>query len=258
MGDKKYHYLYKTVIPTHGYYYYGIHSTDNLCDGYQGSGTYIKRFKKQGYHLITGIVEFYNSRKELLDAERQIVNERLVRDVRCLNLTTGGNYTPPKRGVTKATRKKISIIHSGKVLSDETKKKISKSVKTKLLDPDIRKKMARTGMKHTEEAKRKISKAASTHKHTTETKHKIGKAHKNKVVSAETKAKQSNAKKGKPAKSNGLYITPKGTFRTSKEAAIANGVSVQTIFNRCANANNVANGYYFVKGASAPYSASVS
>ena len=111
MGDKKYHYLYKTVIPTHGYYYYGIHSTDNLYDGYQGSGTYIKRFKKQGYHLITGIVEFYNSRKELLEAERQIVNERLVRDVKCLNLTTGGNYTPPKRGVTKATRKKISIIH---------------------------------------------------------------------------------------------------------------------------------------------------
>lgn len=103
-------------------------------------------------------------------------------------------------------------------------------------------------MKHTEETKQKISKASASRKHTTEAKYKIGKAQKNKIVSAETKAKQSKAKKGKPAKSNGLYVTPAGTFRTSKEAAIANSVSVQTIFNRCSSANNVAIGYYFVKG----------
>lgn len=250
MGDKKYHYLYKTVIPTHGYYYYGIHSTDNLYDGYQGSGTYIKRFKKQGYHLITGIVEFYNSRKDLLNAERQIVNERLVRDVKCLNLTTGGNYTPPKRGVTKATRKKISIIHSGKVLTKEIKQKISKSVKAKLLDPDVRKKLSHPGKKHSDETKRKIGKASSKRKHSDDTKHKIGKAQKNKIVSTSTRAKQSAAKIGKPTKSKGIYITPKGAFRTIKDAAVANGFkSSQTIINKCTNPKYISDGYYFVKGA---------
>ena len=135
MGDKKYHYLYKTVIPTHGYYYYGIHSTDNLYDGYQGSGTYIKRFKKQGYHLITGIVEFYNSRKELLEAERQIVNERLVRDVKCLNLTTGGNYTPPKRGVTKATRKRFLLSIVEKFLAKKLRKRFPNLLSPNYLIP---------------------------------------------------------------------------------------------------------------------------
>ena len=39
---RKYHYIYKTTCKLTNRYYYGMHSTDNLEDGYKGSGTRLK------------------------------------------------------------------------------------------------------------------------------------------------------------------------------------------------------------------------
>ena len=36
--EKKYNYFYRIENKINGHYYYGIHSTDNLNDGYMGSG----------------------------------------------------------------------------------------------------------------------------------------------------------------------------------------------------------------------------
>ncbi len=38
--ERKYHYIYK-ITRDDGHYYVGMHSTDNLDDGYFGSGKYI-------------------------------------------------------------------------------------------------------------------------------------------------------------------------------------------------------------------------
>jgi len=40
-NNNKFYYLYKIVNNINGKYYYGVHSTDDLEDGYAGSGKII-------------------------------------------------------------------------------------------------------------------------------------------------------------------------------------------------------------------------
>ena len=50
---KKFHYFYRIENIINNFYYYSIHSTDNLNDGYMGSGRCLKRAQK-----IYGIENF--------------------------------------------------------------------------------------------------------------------------------------------------------------------------------------------------------
>lgn len=88
---RMYHYIYKTTRDD-GKYYIGMHSTDDLNDGYQGSGTLLtKSVKKHGADRHqTEILEFLGSRSLLKDRERQIVNEEILDDHKCMNLQLGG------------------------------------------------------------------------------------------------------------------------------------------------------------------------
>ena len=89
---KKYHFIYKTTNLLSGRYYIGMHSTDDLNDGYLGSGTYLKRsITKHGKenHSIE-ILEFLNSREELAAREREIVSLQEIAKKECMNLKVGG------------------------------------------------------------------------------------------------------------------------------------------------------------------------
>jgi hypothetical protein len=89
---KKYHFIYKTINMLSGRYYIGMHSTDNLNDGYLGSGTYLKRsINKHGKenHSIE-ILEFLNSRQELAAREKEIVSLQEIAKKECMNLKVGG------------------------------------------------------------------------------------------------------------------------------------------------------------------------
>jgi hypothetical protein len=49
MVEKKYNYFYKITNNINNHFYYGIHSTDNINDGYMGSGRRLNRaLKKYG------------------------------------------------------------------------------------------------------------------------------------------------------------------------------------------------------------------
>ena len=63
MCDKKYHYFYKITNCINGKFYYGIHSTNNLNDGYMGSGKRLKcAIKKYGVENFNkDIIKFFNS-----------------------------------------------------------------------------------------------------------------------------------------------------------------------------------------------------
>lgn len=92
--SKTYHYFYKITNKINGMFYYGIHCTDNLNDGYMGSGKRLKTaIKKYGIeNFEKEILKFFDSLKELSDYEAQIVNEELLNNSMCYNIVKGGYF----------------------------------------------------------------------------------------------------------------------------------------------------------------------
>ena len=102
----KYHFIYKTTDLRTNKYYIGMHSTNNLEDGYMGSGKRIsyllKRYGKESFKFE--ILEYVPNRILLAEREKQIVNKGLLNDSLCLNLKAGG-----EGGFTAATKLKIRV-----------------------------------------------------------------------------------------------------------------------------------------------------
>lgn len=90
---KKHNYIYKTICQITGKYYIGMHSTNNLDDGYLGSGIQLSnsilKHGKVNHHRE--ILLFTDTRELLVDKEREIVNEYLLQDPLCMNLMKGGS-----------------------------------------------------------------------------------------------------------------------------------------------------------------------
>lgn len=87
-----YHFVYKTINLINGNFYYGIHSTTDLDDGYLGSGLLIeKAIKKHGpNNFKREIIQFFPSKEGARELERQIVNEQLLENRNCYNRALGG------------------------------------------------------------------------------------------------------------------------------------------------------------------------
>lgn len=89
---KKYHFLYKTTNLLNGKFYIGVHSTNNLEDGYLGSGKILKRsiIKYGAENFKIERLEFFENKEKLFGGEKEIVNEFLLIDPSCMNLVYGG------------------------------------------------------------------------------------------------------------------------------------------------------------------------
>ena len=90
---RKYHFIYKTTCSVNGKFYYGMHSTDNLDDGYIGSGTQLwHSIKKHGIeNFKLEILEFCPDREALKKREAELITEDMLQDQMCMNLALGGN-----------------------------------------------------------------------------------------------------------------------------------------------------------------------
>ena len=142
LQDRQYHFVYRTErLDGSGRYYIGVHSTDDLDDGYLGSGTVLKKsIKRYGIaaHKCT-IVEMLPTREAALALEKQMLTEEILSDVNCMNLVPGGGYAKRKpdhklAALNKAVglrkfyashksvdaRRKISQAHTGRRHSAET------------------------------------------------------------------------------------------------------------------------------------------
>jgi hypothetical protein len=161
---KEYHYIYKTICDVTDKYYIGMHSTSKLDDSYIGSGKYLRHsIDKYGIENHTKyILEFLNDRKSLEKREAEIVNEDLLKDPMCMNLTIGGGG-----GFSIEQQRKNAIASNAKqkILKENNpewwlnrSKKISEGNKI-AYDIGLRKRgpfFNWTGKKHTDETKRKI------------------------------------------------------------------------------------------------------
>jgi len=92
MKNKKYNYFYKITNNANEHFYYGVHSTDDLNDGYMGSGTRLKlAYEKYGIeNFKKEILKFFNTLDEAYEYESMIVTEKLIHDDNCYNLVKGG------------------------------------------------------------------------------------------------------------------------------------------------------------------------
>ena len=90
--DNRYRYLYKITNKLTKQYYYGIHSTLNLNDGYMGSGVRIlKDIKLIGIdNFYKEYIEFFYNDESLKIAEANILTIETLNDPLCYNVVSGG------------------------------------------------------------------------------------------------------------------------------------------------------------------------
>lgn len=193
---KTYNYIYLITNNLNGKIYVGKHSTDNLNDGYMGSGKLIKlAYNKYGIENFSKkILAFADTEDELNDLEIFYIKD-LDAKTKGYNLTDGGEGTsgcePWNKGVhwSEEHKRKLSEEKIGKHHSEETRKKMSETRKGR---PARNK-----GIPHSEETKRKISESCKCRTFSEERNQKIRAALKGKPMSEETKRKISESMKRK-------------------------------------------------------------
>jgi hypothetical protein len=104
-----YYFLYKTINKINGKFYYGVHGTEDLNDGYLGSGKILKfSIEKYGQvNFYKEIIKFGESYEEVLELEKEIITEELIKSDECYNILGGGGMPPYRKGENHHFYKKI-------------------------------------------------------------------------------------------------------------------------------------------------------
>lgn len=168
---KTYNFIYLTTNLINEKQYIGDHSTNNIDDGYLGSGhpyfrNAVKEYGKENFKRE--ILEFFDTKEEAFDAQEKYIKQYNT-------LVPNGYNISPKGG--------IKCIGS---VAKETKERISKSLKGK-----------NVGKKHSLKQNKEHSLKMIGKKHSEETKEKIRQKHKNKKFSEEHRKKLSLAAKNR-------------------------------------------------------------
>lgn len=166
--QKRYYFIYKTTNLVNNKYYIGMHSTNNLDDGYLGSGKYL--WNSINYHgkenHICEILEYCKDRKELVKRESEIVNEQLINEELCMNIKTGGQggFSSKEHMIkcSKAGNKAKSLkLKTNKGYYNKYIDKLSKLTKQSIKDgvrTTWKDNYDWTGKKHSDETKQKMRK----------------------------------------------------------------------------------------------------
>ncbi len=154
------HYLYKTTCLITGRYYIGMHSIINLEDGYMGSGKRlgysIKKYGKENH--IKEILEFFDSRELLIEAENKTITLDMLCDKMCMNLCVGGNGWNLNHNKAFAEKLKNNVI-----FKENYSKKMSEVNKKSYAEFESRKKFVCdwTDKRHSDTTKAKMREVKS-------------------------------------------------------------------------------------------------
>ena len=183
--NRTYNYIYRLTNALTEMEYIGVHRTDNLNDGYMGSGKIIKRaIQKYGRDAFKKeILSQFNTYIEALEEERRLVTKEYINRPDTYNLREGGygrcEWSDQHRKDFSSYMKKQWQNSEWKqkmlkeVYTEERAKKISESLRGRSRvnpqnkNPDkIRKAAAtHTGMKRSEHARKNMSDAALNASH---------------------------------------------------------------------------------------------
>jgi hypothetical protein len=165
--------LYRTTCKVNNKYYIGKHRTENIDDGYLGSGILLARaIEKYGRNAFERqILGEFHSEQDLQDAERKAITEDVLNDEMSYNIALGGqggflgeevcekmrnSWTPERRKAQSILWKKIRTSknyleaykrrkHSWLGMTDSQKndqaKLMSETMKELWRDPKHREKM---------------------------------------------------------------------------------------------------------------------
>lgn len=172
--NKRFHFTYKTTNLINGRYYLGMHSTNRIDDGYLGSGKrlYYELSKYGRNNFKFEILEQFNSREQLVQAEINLITEQDVKNSNCLNLKSGGEggFTLEQ---TRNGGKISGAKHAERMKNDpEFKKRISEGVsrrsRERLLQdkenyPLIKYRASWAGKKHSQESIEKMKEVKKSH-----------------------------------------------------------------------------------------------
>lgn len=194
--EREFNFVYITTNIVNGKQYIGDHSTDNIDDGYIGSGKYlhrsIKKYSKENFDIE--ILEYFKTKQEAFDAQEKYIIEFNTLSPNGYNISPKGGYGVPGSFLNEETKQKISktlkelpqeikntrgAARKGKKFSDESIKKIKLAHEGQI--------PWNVGIPMSEESKQKISTALSKENHPNWNTH----------LSPETKVKISEANKGK-------------------------------------------------------------
>jgi len=164
-----YHYTYK-VYTKSGKYYVGRHSTEDLDDGYVGSGKWVRGIEDKNI-LEKEILHFYNSFEELKSAEECLITEHINKpnNMNFNDSAVGfasGNLNPANSPTERKRRSDRSKGDNNPAKRPEVRKKMSESQKGrpsprkgKSMPPEFGEKISksRQGIKYSEEGRKKLS-----------------------------------------------------------------------------------------------------
>ncbi len=131
-----YYTVYKTTNLINNKIYIGLHETENLNDGYLGSGILLKKaIKKYGYKNFNKEILFiFNNKQDMIKKEKELVNKAFVNRKDTYNMSKGGFGLSTLSNEVKAKAiNKMKKTKQGQDLTIISKKRI----KTMLAnDPD--------------------------------------------------------------------------------------------------------------------------
>lgn len=130
---QEHHILYLTTCQPTGCWYGGAHSTNNLNDGYLGSGVALKesirKYGKSAHERV--VLCHFKNREDLLECEAAWIDKVATNDPTCLNRKTGGHGGGSTHSA--ASRAKMSASQRGnkncvgRVVTEETRRRISEA-----------------------------------------------------------------------------------------------------------------------------------